>query len=703
MPIPKPKPGESQNDYMGRCMHVVMNDGTTNDQEQGVAICLNTWRSSKKKKDADGDIMNRAYSVLTVRGVDDERREIEGMATTPTPDRLGDIVEPMGVKFANPLPLLLYHQHDKPVGRVELGAPTSSGIRFKAIIPKVTEAGTLRDRVEEAWQSVKAGLVAGVSIGFRSLEKALMKEGGFRFLKSEVLELSLVTVPANSEATIQVIRSLDQAASGRNKTTPGVSGSHVEGKTKMKSVSEQIAALEASRAAKSARMEDIMQKAMEEDRQPDDAEIEEFDELEGEVKSIDGSLRRLNAIEKIREQSAKPIDGDGKSNGHQRSAYGQIRTKEVDVPPGIRFARVMKVKAISYLTHADPIRIAEKMYGSDRQVVEAIKADVVGATTDGPTWAAPLVQQDGPFADFAEWLRPQTIVGRFGQGGIPGLRRVPFRVGLVGQTSGGQGYWVGESQPKPLTKFDFSRRTMTPLKVANITVLSEEVIRDSSPSAETIVRDQLAAALQERLDIDFIDPAQAAVPDVAPASITNGISAIPSVGQQAAAVRQDVAALIGAFLAANNPPTNGVLIMSSAAALALSIMQNPLGQPEFSTVTINGGSLFGMPIIVSNHVPEVTGGSYVILVNASDIYLADEGGIRVDVSREASLQMDDAPTNTPNSIGASPQTITETSMVSLWQTNNVGFRAERTINWSRRRESGVAYLSGVNWGEGGSP
>jgi HK97 family phage major capsid protein/HK97 family phage prohead protease len=687
---------------MGRCVPEVLDDGTAQDQDQAVAICLNMWRR-RRRKDVEG-MENRAYSLLDIREFDEDKREFAGVATTPSPDRLGDIVEPMGVKFRNPLPLLLFHQHDKPVGHVHLGQPTERGVTFRASIPKIKDAGILRDRVEEAWQSVKAGIVKGVSIGFKAIEKAFMKDGGIRFIKTEVLELSLVSVPANSEATIQTIRSLDQAASGRNKTAPGVSGkTETKGTSKMKSISEQISALEASRAAKSARMEDIMQKAIEEDRSPDDAEKEEFDDLEIEVKEIDSSLRRLNTIEKMRQQSAKPVDESGKGNDGGRPYYGQTRTKDVDLPPGIRFARVMKVKALAYLSHQDPVRIAEKLYGSDRQVVETIKADVVGAVTDGPTWAGPLIQTDGPFADFAEWLRPQTILGKFGSGGVPALRRVPFRVGLVGQTSGGSGYWVGESQPKPLTKFDFSRTTMTPLKVANITVLSEEVIRDSSPSAETIVRDQLAMALQERLDSDFIDPAQTAVAGIAPASITNGITPIPSSGQQIAAIREDIRALIAAFVTANNPPTNGVFIMSAIHALSLSILQNPLGALEFPTVGINGGTLFGMPVITSQHVPEVTAGGYVVLVNASDIYFADEGGIRVDVSREASLQMDDAPTNTPNALGASPQTITETSMVSLWQTNNVGFRAERTVNWMRRRDSGVAVLSAVNWNEGGSP
>jgi len=657
-------------------------------------------------------MLNRAYSILEIKTVNEDKRVIKGVATTPSADRMGDIVESLGVRFKNPIPLLLFHKHDAPVGHVRLDKPTDKGITFEAIIPKIDTPGKLQDRVEEAWQSVKSGLVAGVSIGFRAIEKAMMDTGGMRFIASEILELSLVSVPANADATIQTIKSLDQGASAHKETKPATAGSTSKGQLDMKSISEQISGLEATRAAKSARMEDILQKAFTEDRSTDDEEKGEFDELEGEVKEIDGDLRRLSAIERNRQQQAKDIDEDGKkqsksngngSNGTERPFYGSVRTKDVDLPPGIRFARVIKVKAMSYLTHHDPIKLAEKMYGSDRQVVEYVKADVIGGTTDGPTWASPLVQQDGPFADFAEWLRPQTIIGKFGTGGVPALRRVPFRVGLVGQTSGGAGYWVGESQPKPLTRFDFSRTTLTPLKVANITVLSEELVRDSSPSAETIVRDQLAAALQERLDSDFIDPAQTAVTGVAPASITQALSPIPSTGVQIAAVREDVRALIAAFVTANNPPTNGVFIMSALHALALSIMQNPLGQAEFGNISMNGGTLFGMPVITSQHVPDVTAGGYVVLVNASDVYLADEGGVQVDVSREASLEMEDLPANTPNALGASPQTISAQALVSMWQTNNVAFRAERTINWMLRRTTGAAILSGVNWGETGSP
>lgn len=145
---------------------------------------------------------NRAYAVLEVKSVSEDRRIIRGVATTPATDRVGDIVEPLGVSFKNPMPLLWQHKHDKPVGFVKFDKPTKDGITFEAELPTITEEGTLRDRIEEAWQSVKAGLVSAVSIGFRAVEYAFMDDGGIRFSKSEVFELSLVTIPANADAVI---------------------------------------------------------------------------------------------------------------------------------------------------------------------------------------------------------------------------------------------------------------------------------------------------------------------------------------------------------------------------------------------------------------------------------------------------------------------------------------------------------------------
>ena len=469
----------------------------------------------------------------------------------------------------------------------------------------------------------------------------------------------------------------------------------------MSKYAKQIADLQATRKAKAAEMAELADKASEQERTFDTGEQEQFDTLKAEVATIDKSisnLRDLEALEADDAETAKPVDDTEKRKSAVSTVRAPAQAKNTQkLEPGVAFARAAKCLALGHLEHRDSVQIAKSLYGDQESIVQATqrlvtKAAVPAATTTDPSWAGALVGDEGSvFADFVEYLRPQTLLGRFGQGGIPGLRRVPFRVPLVGQTSGGDGYWVGEGQAKPLTKFDFSRTTLEPLKVANIAVATMEVVRDSSPAADIIIRDQLAAALRERLDIDFIDPAKAAVSGVSPASILNGVIGIASTGSDADGVRNDIRTLFGSFIAANNAPTSGVFIMQATTALALSLMQNPLGQVEFPNVGMSGGTLFGLPVIVSEYVP--TG--VVALVNASDIYLGDEGGIDISMSTEASLQMDDAPDN---------PTTDSTVLVSLWQRNLVGFRAERAINWARRRDSAVAYLTGVDWGvpDGGS-
>jgi hypothetical protein len=416
---------------------------------------------------------------------------------------------------------------------------------------------------------------------------------------------------------------------------------------------------------------------------------EKFDELTSEIEAIDGHLKRLRLVEKTAGEKATPAKGDTSDDASASRGGERIQVK---APPklaeGIAYARYAKVKAVSRLDGEPVLQVAERMYGTDSQVYAFTKATVAAGSTASGNWAANLVgDETGTIADFVPFLRAATILGKFGQGGIPALRTVPFREPLVSQTGGGAAYWTGEGKPKPLTSFDFSRTTLEPLKVATIAVLTEENIRSSNPSSEMIVRDSLRDAVAERIDLDFIDPTNAGTSNVKPASITNGAATGAASGTgDADDVRADIRSLLGEYIAANNPPRTGVLIMPTATALALSLMVNALGQREFNEIGMNGGVLLGIPVITSDYLAA----GYIVMVNASDIYEADEGGVNVDMSREASLEMKDSSLTQDQPTGA--------SLVSLWQNNLVGLRAERTINWKRRRDSAVAYLSGVAWG-----
>lgn len=662
--------------------------------------------------------ITRIYSTMVLKGVDEDKREITGVASSPSTDRHGDIVEPRGAEFTLPVPFLWQHKKDQPVGQVISARVTESGIEIKARLVKPTPEmpPQMAARLEEAWQSIKTGLVRGLSIGFSPTEYSILDNGGYHFLKWNWHELSAVTIAANQDASITSIKSIDtalRAASGANAKggdtprrkppSPGVSGTqkqpalggffYAQNKVRQMNIQDQIKALEEKRKALVDERTEIQTKAVAEGRTKDAEEQDRFADITAEVSAIGKELDDLRVMEKDLVASARPVQGTSDTQGTESRYPSVIHVKDNRVrDKGLALAQMAKCMYLAQGNLFGAAQLADQAKHLDPRVPLVLKAAVAAGSTSNTSWAGNLVgTETSVYADFIEFLRPQTVLGRFGQGGVPSLRAAPFRTALIGQTSGGAGYWVGEGQAKPLTKFDFSRTTLAPLKVANIAVLTDEVVRDSSPSADVIVRDQLVAALRERLDIDFIDPAKAAAAGVSPASVTNGVTPIPSSGATADDVRTDLKALFGAFIAANNAPTSGVFIMSATTALALSLMTNPIGQPEFPGITMSGGTFSGLPVIVTEYVPTDSSGSLVILANASDIYLGDEGGFQIDMTGEASLEMEDAPAN--------PTTAT-TVLVSLFQRNLVGFRAERTINWAKRRPSAVQYLSGVTWGAG---
>jgi HK97 family phage major capsid protein len=350
-----------------------------------------------------------------------------------------------------------------------------------------------------------------------------------------------------------------------------------------------------------------------------------------------------------------------------------------NVPKGTAFARMCMAMAAGHGDSYKTLQYAKQWKDSTPEVEQMVEhmwrtkaAVAVGTTTDA-TWAGPLVVTQ-PLNEFLELLRPRTLLGR-----IPGLRQVPFNVSIPSQTTGGTYGWVGQNKPKPVTKADFSSVTVPFAKAAGIIVMSEELVKLSTPSAENLVREEMIAGMGAFLDVQFQDPAVAAVANVNPASITNGASTAAASGATAAAAKADLAASVAVFTAAGIPLDGSVWLMNDSNAWGLSVSVNALGQPMFPGMTAMGGTLMGMPVVVSNHLS-----TRVVLVHAPSILFADDGGVSIDVSREASVQMDSAPTDTVDAT---------TVYLSLWQRNLVGLRAERMVTWIRARTAAVRYIT----------
>jgi len=648
-------------------------------------------------------MMNRAYVTFAVKTADDEQRCIEGIASTPHADRVGDVVEPSGAVFKTPMPLLWQHRADEPIGEVRAVKVDKQGIHVRAYIPK-----GITPRIDEAWALIKAGLVRGLSIGFKPLAfEPVSKDpfSGQRFTKWEWLELSAVTIPANMDASITAIKALDAdalaalgtpASAPPSHHPPGVSGSTTRmtrASTAMKkSLSERVADWRDILREKSDRITQMIEQSSDSGVTFDEAQQEEHKTLSDACDEIEKTIKILEAQEAREKSLAKPVDVQ---TGLRVSGNGvpQIQVVEQKLPKGIRFARLVLCKAAAVLeartgNFVSPVDIAKARYPDDSLLRNVIEKTAVGAGTAAVTSnnLTDLVPYNAIASDFVEYLRPRTIIGQFGTGNIPPLHNVPFNVRVGGFSAGFTGYWVGEGLPTPVSKATSTAVTLTWSKVAGLCVLTEELVRFSSPSAEARVRDDLARAVAARMDIDFIDPEKAAVANVSPASITRSVVAIAPTGTTAAKFRADLATMLSGMV---NVPGRRVLIMSETMATTLSMMINTLGNPDFGGLTPEGGTINGIPVIVSEHLTSVgsPGTQAIVLVTPSEIMLADDGQATVEASTEASIEMLDS------SLVQTAVAGTGASLVNMWQTNSVAIRAVRFVNWAARRSGAVAYIS----------
>ncbi len=652
--------------------------------------------------------MDRAYSLLEIKSVDDDARVIEGIASTPSTDRQEDIVEPLGGVFALPLPFLWQHGKGEPaIGHVVMATATESGIRVRVQLEKDDQPGPLKDLLDLAWRSIKKKLVRGLSIGFKPLEAEQIKGTfGMRFKKWEWLELSAVTIAANADAsilTIKSIQAIDRAASGNGHApqqagTPGVTGAVVRlankgaPTTMTKSITDQIQGFEATRQAKDAERKGLMDEAATKGETLDETGSQKYDDLSSEIKSIDAHLGRLRDLEESNKAAAVPAAG---SNPQQAAASrgGQVITVKDNRPAGIGFARIAKAKILSRIDGEPVLDIVRREWPDDSALQRYFqKAAVPAGTTTNALWAGNLVDTTNLTSEFIEFLRPQTVIGR-----IPNLRRVPFNVRVTGQTTGAVANWVGQGKGKPVTSFQTNAQTLLFTKIAAIAVVTEELVRFSSPSAEALVRDELARAVIERMDVDFIDPAHAAVANVNPASITNGVTPLSSAGASADNIRTDLQNLLEQFILNNMNVSNVVIIMPNTLALAASLLVNSLGQREFPDLTPNGGTLMGIPVVTTQYAANQSGsGNLVIALDPTAVFLADDGQVTVSASGEATIEMSDAPTQDSTVPTAS-------TGVSMFQTNSLAIRAERYINWAKFRTMAVSFIDDANWGSIGSP
>lgn len=140
-------------------------------------------------------------------GEEEDAIVIEGYANTTTQDRHGDVVLQeawakggMANYMSNPI-VLAFHDHTKPIGVVQEHSVDSNGLRVVAKVFK--SAGN-------TFEFIKQGILKTFSVGFRVKDIDYNEDSDVFYIKDlELLEISVVSVPANAGSVFSVRKAFD--------------------------------------------------------------------------------------------------------------------------------------------------------------------------------------------------------------------------------------------------------------------------------------------------------------------------------------------------------------------------------------------------------------------------------------------------------------------------------------------------------------
>lgn len=320
----------------------------------------------------------------------------------------------------------------------------------------------------------------------------------------------------------------------------------------------------------------------------------------------------------------------------------------------------------------DAARLAEA-HGAPERVKDYFKRSVAAGSTDG-TWGDALGDAHLGASAFFETLRTRSIFARMLSDNV--LSRVPFRTRLGVVAAGATAWRVGEGAPAPLTKLALENQALTPIEVAAILVVTDELAADMSAAAQNVVTRELRAAVAAEVDRQFLDIV-----------LDTTANDTPSLGSTAVAAYEDLRLL----LASVTSPSDRLLFAAAPdVARMASTLSTSTGASAFPGATPTGGEICGVPFVVSDALA-----SGELALFAGEGLVGALGNIELRSSDEITVEMLEEPTNNSATPAAAEQ-------VSLWQTNSVGMLVNVTFGAERIREDAVARLTGITWGEGES-
>lgn len=343
-----------------------------------------------------------------------------------------------------------------------------------------------------------------------------------------------------------------------------------------------------------------------------------------------------------------------------------------DEQKGQAFGRIVRALASS---KGDPERagsFARKSWGDGDEVVKALAA---GEATAGGFIVPPEYSDE-----IIELLTPMTAVRSLGARVLP-MTNGNLQVPKI--TAGASAFYIGENANITKSQQTFGMLNLVSKKLAALVPLSNDLIRFSRPSADSIVRDDVLRALRVKEDVTFIrslgtQATPKGLKGWTPAANVIAVNATVNLAN----VTIDLGKLILALMNADVQLIQPGWIMAPRTWNYLMTVRDGNGNFAFRDEMLQG-RLWGYPFRVTTQIPinlAVTG------TNESEIYFADFADVVIGEASSVEIAV--------TSEGAYND---GTGLVAAFSTDQTVVRVIVHHDFGMRHEESVAYLKDVDW------
>ncbi|WP_161993807.1 phage major capsid protein [Muricoccus nepalensis] len=299
-----------------------------------------------------------------------------------------------------------------------------------------------------------------------------------------------------------------------------------------------------------------------------------WDAHKTELDTLEQRIDRQSTLDEAERRAAgTPLGGTGDRDFDRAFAgIGLLDTMRAQM--GAADERAARARELSQEVERRSGRRAEGLFWDMRLGNAEQRVLTTALPSGGP--GGNLIAADYRPEQFIDRLRNATVVRRLGARVLAGL--TGGNVILPGLSKSVQAGWVAENSPFPVSDPEFNGVTLAPKHLGVITELSRNMLQQTSPDAEQLVRDDQARVLAEGLDV-------AAIAGTGTNNQPRGVLNTPGIGSVAiganggALTYDALADLIGAVDDANATGGNMAFLSNTKVRRAAGKLKDTAGNP----------------------------------------------------------------------------------------------------------------------------